>query len=203
MSAAALRGSACRTPPRGFSISNCGRPPPPSQEIWVVPACGFASSSACRSASSAGRFWRCSAHADPSTLSFAFARRSRVSIADLANQPLIVAERRSRPYSHDLTIKLFAEARVQPHIAQYAEKKQTIVNLVAEDLGVAIVPRWTYACGRARLRQGRVAYARCHRRKIQGFPSERSRTIIVDGPPRPLLGNVRPDPRRGRSALRR
>jgi DNA-binding transcriptional LysR family regulator len=72
-----------------------------------------------------------------------FARRSRVSIEDLANQPLIVAERRSRPHSHDLTIKLFAEARLQPRVAQYAEEKQTIVNLVAENLGVAIVPRWT------------------------------------------------------------
>jgi DNA-binding transcriptional LysR family regulator len=72
-----------------------------------------------------------------------FARRSRVSIEDLANQPLIVAERRSRPHSHDLTIRLFAEARMDPHIVQYAEEKQTIVNLVAENLGVAIVPRWT------------------------------------------------------------
>ena len=72
-----------------------------------------------------------------------FARRSRVSIEDLANQPLIVAERHSRPHSHDLTIKLFAEARLKPNIAQYAEEKQTIINLVAENLGVAIVPRWT------------------------------------------------------------
>jgi DNA-binding transcriptional LysR family regulator len=72
-----------------------------------------------------------------------FARRSRVSIEDLVNQPPIVAERRSRPHSHDLTIKLFAEARLTPHIVQYAEEKQTIVNLVAENLGVAIVPRWT------------------------------------------------------------
>jgi DNA-binding transcriptional LysR family regulator len=73
----------------------------------------------------------------------AFARRSRISIEDLANEPLIVAERRSRPHSHDLTVKLFAEAHLQPHIAQYAEEKQTIVNMVAENLGVAIVPRWT------------------------------------------------------------
>jgi DNA-binding transcriptional LysR family regulator len=73
----------------------------------------------------------------------AFARRSQVSIRDLADQPLIVAERRSRPHSHDLTIRLFAEARLEPHIVQYAEEKQTIVTLVAENLGVAIVPRWT------------------------------------------------------------
>jgi len=73
----------------------------------------------------------------------AFARRSRISIQDLADQPLIVAERRSRPHSHDLTIRLFAEAKLEPQIVQYAEEKQTIVTLVAENLGVAIVPRWT------------------------------------------------------------
>jgi DNA-binding transcriptional LysR family regulator len=71
------------------------------------------------------------------------ARRERLSIADLADQPLIVPERRSRPHSHDLTIKLFAEAGLQARIAQIAEEKQTIINLVAADLGIAIVPRWT------------------------------------------------------------
>ena len=38
------------------------------------------------------------------------ASRKRVTIADLENEPLIVPERRSRPHSHDLTMKLFAEA---------------------------------------------------------------------------------------------
>ena len=71
------------------------------------------------------------------------AGRDRVRIADLADLPLIIPERRSRPHSHDLTIKLFAEAGLQARIAQVAEEKQTIVNLVAADLGVAIVPRWT------------------------------------------------------------
>jgi DNA-binding transcriptional LysR family regulator len=71
------------------------------------------------------------------------ARRRRVSILDLADEPLIVPDRRSRPHSHDLTIELFAEAGLQPRIAQLAEEKQTIVNLVAAELGVALVPRWT------------------------------------------------------------
>ncbi len=71
------------------------------------------------------------------------ATRKRVSIADLADQPLIVPERRSRPHSHDLTIKLFAEAGFKARVAQVADEKQTIVNLVAAELGVAIVPRWT------------------------------------------------------------
>jgi DNA-binding transcriptional LysR family regulator len=71
------------------------------------------------------------------------AYRKRVKIGDLADEPLIVPERKLRPHSHDLTIKLFAEAGLEAHIAQIAEEKQTIVNLVAAGLGVAIVPRWT------------------------------------------------------------
>lgn len=71
------------------------------------------------------------------------AHRRTVSIPDLADQPLIVPERRSRPHSHDLTIKLFAEAGLQAKIVQIAEEKQTIVNLVAAGIGIAIVPRWT------------------------------------------------------------
>ena len=38
-------------------------------------------------------------------------RANGVRIADLAEQPLIVPERRSRPHSHDLTMKLFAAGR--------------------------------------------------------------------------------------------
>src|SRR4051794_11400332 len=70
------------------------------------------------------------------------ARRERVSIGDIADQPLIVPDRRSRPHSHDLTMKLFAEAGHAVYVAQVADEKQTIVNLVAAGLGVAIVPRW-------------------------------------------------------------
>ena len=71
------------------------------------------------------------------------ASRKSVTIADLAEEPLIVPERRSRPHSHDLTMKLFAAAGLHARIVQLADEKQTIVNLVAAELGVAIVPRWT------------------------------------------------------------
>ena len=71
------------------------------------------------------------------------ASKVSLTIADLTEQPLIVPERRSRPHSHDLTMKLFAEAGFKARIVQLADEKQTIVNLVAADLGVAIVPRWT------------------------------------------------------------
>ena len=92
------------------------------------------------------------------------AGRRRVTIHDLANEPLIVPERRSRPHSHDLTIALFAEAGETPHIAQYADEKQTIVNLVAADLGVAIVPRWT-----SRMSSKGVHFLRLHRPERGAF----------------------------------
>jgi DNA-binding transcriptional LysR family regulator len=71
------------------------------------------------------------------------ASRKRVSLGTIADQPLIVPDRRARPHSHDLTIKLFDRAGLRPTIAQVAEEKQTIVNLVAAGLGLAVVPRWT------------------------------------------------------------
>jgi DNA-binding transcriptional LysR family regulator len=71
------------------------------------------------------------------------ARRRKISIKDIADQPLIVPDRRTRPHSHDLTIKLFEEAGYKPRIKQVADEKQTIVNFVSTALGIAIVPRWT------------------------------------------------------------
>ena len=52
----------------------------------------------------------------------AFADRSSLTIADLASQPLIVPERRSRPHSHDLTMKLFSEAGLRAHVVQIADE---------------------------------------------------------------------------------
>lgn len=72
-----------------------------------------------------------------------FSQRKRLMIADIAEEPLIVPERRSRPHSHDLTMKLFAEAGFDANVVQIADEKQTIVNLVAAEIGIAIVPRWT------------------------------------------------------------
>jgi DNA-binding transcriptional LysR family regulator len=73
----------------------------------------------------------------------ALAARKSVSLADIAVEPLIVPNRRSRPHSHDLTVKLFEQAGLAPRIVQIADEKQTIVSLVAARLGIAIVPRWT------------------------------------------------------------
>ncbi|NZD63414.1 LysR family transcriptional regulator [Rhizobium sp. WYCCWR 11290] len=71
------------------------------------------------------------------------ANRERISVDELRDEPLIVPERRSRPHSYDLTMKLFEDAGLHPRIAQIADEKQTIINLVAVGIGSAIVPRWT------------------------------------------------------------
>jgi DNA-binding transcriptional LysR family regulator len=70
------------------------------------------------------------------------ADRAELTVRDIAEEPLIVPDRRSRPHSHDLTIKLFTDAGLTARVAQIAEEKHTIVNLVATGTGLAIVPRW-------------------------------------------------------------
>nr|WP_245355639.1 LysR family transcriptional regulator [Rhizobium leguminosarum] len=75
-----------------------------------------------------------------------------VSILDLANVPLIVPDRRSRPHSYDLTMNLFAAAGLHPDITQVTDEKQTIVSMVAAGLGLAVVPRWTSSLASAGVR---------------------------------------------------
>ncbi|MEO3385341.1 LysR family transcriptional regulator [Mesorhizobium sp. CAU 1741] len=70
------------------------------------------------------------------------AGKSTIGVDEMADEPLIVPDRRSRPHSHDLTIKLFLEAGLTARIVQIADEKQTIVNLVSTGIGLAIVPRW-------------------------------------------------------------
>ncbi len=70
------------------------------------------------------------------------AKRDRITVQDMGEEPLIVPDRRSRPHSHDLTMKLFIESGLTARVAQIAEEKQTIVSLVGTGVGLAIVPRW-------------------------------------------------------------
>ena len=76
-------------------------------------------------------------------LRHALARRKSLSLSAIADQPMIVPDRRSRPHSHDLTMNLFEGAGLTPRVVQVADEKQTILNMVAARLGLAIVPRWT------------------------------------------------------------
>lgn len=70
------------------------------------------------------------------------AGKEPVRVPDLAETPMIVPDRRSRPHSHDLVLGLFTAAGVQPKIIQNADEKQTMLNMVAAGIGGAIAPRW-------------------------------------------------------------
>ena len=76
-------------------------------------------------------------------ISHPLANRSALSVHDLASEAMIVPDRGARPHSHDLTMKLFSEAGFHAHVGQTAEEKHTILNMVSNGLGLAIVPKWT------------------------------------------------------------
>lgn len=71
------------------------------------------------------------------------AKSPSISVYQITSEPLIVPDRRVRPHSYDLTMRLFQEAGVRPNISGIADEKKTILGLVAAGLGIAIVPRWT------------------------------------------------------------
>jgi DNA-binding transcriptional LysR family regulator len=108
------------------------------------------------------------------------ASRRRVTIAELDGQPLIVPERRSRPHSHDLTMTLFAEAGLTARIAQIADEKQTIVNLVSAGLGIAIVPRWTSRMAARGVRYVRLAGAGMNKLPLAAAWSRGTRDPVRD-----------------------
>lgn len=70
------------------------------------------------------------------------ASRGGITVADMADEPLIVPDRSSRPHRHDLTMRLFLDTGHTPRVVQIAEEKQTIVSLVGSGVGLAIVARW-------------------------------------------------------------
>lgn len=71
------------------------------------------------------------------------ANQKQLAVRDLEDVPLILPSPRSRPHSYHLTMELFLDASLKPNIAQQAEEKQTIVNMVGAEIGAAIVPYWT------------------------------------------------------------
>jgi DNA-binding transcriptional LysR family regulator len=85
------------------------------------------------------------------------ALKTAISVQDMAEEPMIVPDRASRPHSHDLTIKLFQNEGLTARIVQIAEEKQTIVSLVGSGVGLAIVPRWA-----SRLAVGGVRFVALH-----------------------------------------
>lgn len=68
------------------------------------------------------------------------AREGSISFADLRDRPLVLFPRTGAPVLHDLVTRLYADHGAQPVIGQSAMQMQTIINLVAEGMGLAFVP---------------------------------------------------------------
>lgn len=118
------------------------------------------------------------------------ALRKRLTVADIAEEPLIVPERRARPHSHDLTMKLFAEAGRSANVVQIADEKQTIVNLVAAEIGIAIVPRWTARMAARGVRYVPLKVAARHRLPLAAAWIRGTRDPVRDDVLAMLQGNV-------------
>ena len=66
--------------------------------------------------------------------------QAQVSLASLASEPFILFPRPLAPGLYDQIISLCQQAAFSPNVVQEAIQMQTIVTLVASEIGIAIVP---------------------------------------------------------------
>lgn len=75
----------------------------------------------------------------PATHPLAHARS--INIADLADDPFVIAPRRAAPSLYDTIMGHCQEGGFEPRVWLETSLQQTILNLVAERVGVALVPQ--------------------------------------------------------------
>src|SRR5262249_45316171 len=68
------------------------------------------------------------------------ARRSRISLKSLADEPFIMVSRTQATNIYDQLIALCHQCGFSPKVVQEAMPYQTITSLVAAGLGVSLVP---------------------------------------------------------------
>lgn len=68
------------------------------------------------------------------------AENATLSVAQLSREPFIVSPRSTAPLLFDSIMGLCQRAAFDPEVRMYTHLQGTIINLVAEGLGVAIVP---------------------------------------------------------------
>jgi DNA-binding transcriptional LysR family regulator len=64
----------------------------------------------------------------------------RVSLEAVAEEDLIFFSRRLEPGFHEQIVELLGRVGARPRVAQYAVHLQTVVSLVASNIGVSILP---------------------------------------------------------------
>ncbi|HLO88175.1 MAG TPA: LysR family transcriptional regulator [Nostocaceae cyanobacterium] len=73
-------------------------------------------------------------------VSHRLAERSHISLRELTGEPFILFPRSQAPGLYDQIISLCQQAEFSPKVTQEAIQMQTIVSLVAAEIGVTIVP---------------------------------------------------------------
>ena len=68
------------------------------------------------------------------------ARKRKVSLGELAKEPLIDYGSTKVPGLHAMVMLAFEQAGLRPHVAQEATQVQTVISLVQSGMGVALVP---------------------------------------------------------------
>lgn len=68
------------------------------------------------------------------------ATQLEVMLPMLANEPFILVPRQEEPGYYDRCISLFKQAGFAPRVSQQASEKQTILSLVAAEIGIALSP---------------------------------------------------------------
>jgi DNA-binding transcriptional LysR family regulator len=68
------------------------------------------------------------------------AKEAQVSLQSLASEAFVIFPRTLAPGLYDQIISLCQQAGFSPNVVQEAIQMQTIVSLVAAELGIAIVP---------------------------------------------------------------
>lgn len=102
-----------------------------------------------------------------------------LALEEIAELPLIFFERRQEPASHEQIVELLARVGARPNVAQYAVHLQTVVGLVASDMGIAILP-----ASARKLRRDGVVYRRLDAAEATSWLGliwlERENSALVD-----------------------
>ena len=68
------------------------------------------------------------------------AKKNRITVAELIHHPFILSPRSTAPLLFDSIMSLCQNAGFDPQVRMHTHLQGTIINLVAEGLGIAIVP---------------------------------------------------------------
>ena len=116
-------------------------------------------------------------------------RQPRVSVADLAGEPLVVPSRSTAPGAYDVIVGLFAAERCSANVVEEGTSASSVFLLVATGLGVAVTPvyatRHVQTTGiEVRPLAGRAAAMALHAAWRSDDPNEAIpvlRTLLYDG----------------------